>query len=102
LNYENQASRVFNIPARTGAAGGKFFEGFFSGAKDLGSRFHWCVALTWPTVDGTDIEAFLRMKKIRNDLAHGEHVDEKDLPVDQARGLALKLLRQSPQVEGAG
>ncbi len=40
-----------------------------------------------------DIQLFKNMKKVRDDISHGKEFDEKKLPVEEARKLASKYLK---------
>jgi len=92
LNYSNDAQEAFNVPDRIKKPAIKFFEQIFKDAKSLSQRFHWCSILAWEEIQESDMACFLEIKKIRDRLSHGEHIEEKDLPVDKAKVLALKLL----------
>jgi hypothetical protein len=92
LKYSNDAQEAFNVPDRVKEPATKFFENIFSDSKNLSQRFHWCSILAWKKIEESDVACFLEMKKIRDQLSHGEHIEEKDLPVDKAKALALKLL----------
>jgi hypothetical protein len=43
-------------------------------------------------LDDQDVGDFVSLKKARDRLAHGEHIEEADLPVEKAKMLGLKLL----------
>jgi hypothetical protein len=93
LNYSNEAQEAFNVPDRMKESATKFFEKIFEdSSKNLPQRFHWCSILAWKKIEESDVACFLEIKKIRDRLSHGEHIEEKDLPVDKAKFLSLKLL----------
>ena len=46
----------------------------------------------WGQLGDKDVCDFLELKKVRDKLAHGEHIEESDLPVEKAKMLGLKLL----------
>lgn len=92
LSYGNDAYKAFKVPERVEEPAAKFFEQIFCEAKNLSQRFHWCSILAWETIDDQDVVCFLEIKKIRDKLAHGEHIEDSDLPVEKAKALALKLL----------
>jgi len=92
LSYEKDAKDVFNVPQRINKPVSKFFGNVFSNSKSLAQRFHWCAILAWNNLEENDIEAFLEAKKVRDELSHGEHVEEQELPVEKVKNLALKIL----------
>jgi hypothetical protein len=92
LNYSNDAQEAFVVPDRLKETTVKFFENTFKDSKNLSQRFHWCSILVWKKIEDSDVVCFLEIKKIRDKLSHGEHIEEKDLPIERAKALALKLL----------
>jgi len=92
LKDSNDTQKAFNVPDRVKEPATKFFEDIFANSKSLSQRFHWCSILAWKKIEESDVACFLEMKKIRDQLSHGEHIEEKELPVDKAKALALKLL----------
>lgn len=92
LSYSNDAYKAFKIPGRVEESVTKFFEKVFAESKNLSQRFHWCAMLAWKKLDDQDVACFLEIKKVRDKLTHGEHIDESELPVEKAKALALKLL----------
>jgi hypothetical protein len=93
LNYSNDAQKVFDFPDRIKEPTAKFFEKIFADSKNVSQRFHWCSMIAWKKIESSDIACFLEIKKIRDQLSHGEHIEEKELPVEKAKSLALKLLK---------
>ncbi len=65
---------------------------FGKSLRDIGQRFHWCAIIAWDNIDKRDLDNFIEIKKVRDDLSHGKHVEEAKLPVEKTRELALKLL----------
>ncbi len=92
LSYEENAKELFRSQQRLEKSAEVFFSAVFSESKTLTQRFHWCAMLAWKQLDDQDINHFVEMKKVRDRLAHGEHIDESDLPVEKAKTLGLKLL----------
>lgn len=92
LNYEEDIQKAFNIPERLGEAVPTFFEGLFTSSKSLLPRFYWCSMSIWKNIESSDLESFREIKKVRDKLSHGEHIEELDIPVQKAKELALKLL----------
>jgi len=92
LSYSNDVQEAFNVPERVKEPATKFFKDIFADSKNLSQRFHWCSILVWKKIEESDVACFLDMKKIRDQLSHGEHIEETELPIDKAKTLALKLL----------
>lgn len=92
LKYINDAQEAFNVPDRVKEPATKFFENIFVDSKNLSQRFHWCSILVWKKIEESDVACFLEAKKIRDQLSHGEHIEESELSVDKVKALALKLL----------
>ncbi len=92
LNYNVDAKEIFNVPERINEPATKFFERMFTDSKNLSQRFHWCALIVWQNIEENDMNYFLEVKKVRDRLSHGEHVEESELPVEKVKTLALKLL----------
>jgi hypothetical protein len=92
LSYENNAYTIFNVPQRINQSAKLFFESRFNDSKNLAQRFHWCAILVWQQLNDQDVRDFLDIKKVHDQLAHGEDIEESELPVEKAKMLALKLL----------
>ena len=87
MDYINYAQEAFNVPSRVKEPATKFAD-----SKNLSQRFRWCSIIAWGKIEEGDVACFLEMKKIRDRLSHGEHIEEEALPIDKAKALALKLL----------
>ena len=92
LSYEKNAKQLFCIQQRMGGADSNFFSTIFSDTKNVADRFRWCAMTVWGQLGEQDICDFLELKKVRDRLAHGEHIEESVLPVKKAKLLGLKLL----------
>lgn len=92
LSYEGDAKNLFCILDRMEKTSSDFFSKVFSESKNLAHRFYWCAMTSWYQLDDQDVSDFVSLKKARDRLAHGEHIEEADLPVEKAKMLALKLL----------
>ena len=92
INFHSDVKGVFNVPQRINESGSTFFEEIFSGAKNPAQRFYWCAIIVWDHIEENDVADFKEVKKIRDRLSHGEHVEESELPIEKIRELALKLL----------
>ncbi len=92
LNFNDDVKEMFNVPERINEPITKFFEKLFTDSKNLSQRFHWCSLIAWKNIEEGDIKCFLDVKKVRDRVSHGEHVEESELPVEKVKKLALKLL----------
>ena len=59
---------------------------------EITKRFYQCTKSLWEAVDDEDVSNFILMKNIRNDIAHGNNVNESDLLIDVVERLCLKIL----------
>jgi hypothetical protein len=59
--------------------------------KNLQDRFVWCALCTWTQLSGTDVDDFGRLKKIRNDIAHGNLAIPPADSVTAVEKLAVRL-----------
>lgn len=91
LNF-NDVKIIFNVPKRINDPATKFFKRLFTDSKNLSQRFHWCAIVAWENIEENDVNCFIEVKKVRDRLSHGEHVEESELPVEKIKTLALKLL----------
>jgi hypothetical protein len=55
-------------------------------------RFLWCCFKLWESITDDDVKIFSDMKKLRNDLAHGENIPEQLIPLEAAEALTLKIM----------
>lgn len=92
INKNLDVSFLFNLPDRVNESGNKFFKASQLEAKNLSQRFNWCALLIWKNLDSQDIDDFKEVKLLRDKISHGEDVNEKTLPVQKIKTLALKLL----------
>ena len=90
-------SLSFEVPKWIESSAMQFFVKYQE-AKNLSQRFIWCLLLRWIEVGEKDFIQFREIKKFRDNIYHGEEVPEGTLPVNQARQLALKMLRRKSQL----
>jgi len=68
---------------------------FFNSQRErwiaLKDRFVWCALCVWTNLTDDDIEQFKRLKKIRDDIAHGSIAAPPEMAVVSAQKLAEKL-----------
>lgn len=60
--------------------------------RSLGDRFVWCALCKWPDVTDADIDLFYRLKKARDDIAHGNTQMPPAGYAGEAQALARKVL----------
>lgn len=89
---------IFDIPQRINDSASNFLKGIFSESKNLAQRFHWCAIIAWDNIEERDVANFIEAKKVRDQLSHGEHVEESELPVEKIKGLALKILSAKKKI----
>lgn len=92
LKYADKIDELNNIPARIKGEFHQFMENQQKEAKNLSQRFIWCSLLAWHELKDSDIAQFKRIKKFRDSIYHGEDIEEKLLPVEDAKNLSIKLL----------
>lgn len=61
--------------------------------KNLKDRFVWCAMFAWPGMTAVDVEEFVRLKSVRDKLAHGEITAPASGAVAAIEALAFKLQR---------
>lgn len=93
LDYTSSFSDVNTVPERIKSETTNLLLAYQKDAKNLTHRFIWCSLLAWEDITDEDIAQFKYIKKMRDQIYHGEEVDMKALPVTQAQKLALKILK---------
>ncbi len=89
-----KASKLDNIRCVPDGLSETLQTNFFD-SKNLLDRFFWCCILQWPEVLDSEISTFRKLKTTRDKLAHGEDINEKKLPVHDARQLLFRLMKTS-------
>jgi hypothetical protein len=59
----------------------------------LADKFAAISSLLAPSTADKDLQAFVEAKKLRDELFHGQTVDEKNLPVERVRDLVSRYVR---------
>lgn len=93
LDYISSFDSINSLPDRIEKEAKALFQTYQKDAKNLVHRFIWCSLLSWKDISDEDIQLFKELKKIRDQIFHGEEVDLRALPINQARLLALKMIR---------
>ena len=81
------------LPSQIRAEGGALIERIYSEFRSLVDRFVWCSVVCWPNMTDHEIAELRRLKKIRDDIAHGKVGDVAQTDVEAMRSLALTVLR---------
>ncbi len=58
---------------------------------NLRDRFLWCASFLWKHLTEEDVETFARLKKVRDDIAHGNIREPNATDVEAAQLVATKL-----------
>jgi hypothetical protein len=94
-----QVARVFNSEDRLRSTSSTFFEAQHERWTSLADRFVWCAICVWSRIDEADVTEFRRLKKIRDEIAHGSLAEPLEESVRAVQRLAMKLQWHAP---GAG
>ncbi len=95
----DHAQHILNMvlpPPRASATSRAFFNGQREKWTNLRDRFVWCVLCTWTHLSDADVEDFVRLKKIRDDIAHGSLATPPPDEVLVVERLAAKLQLPAP------
>lgn len=98
IDHAANFSRFISAPTRMATSILGFFDGQRQKWTNLHDRFVWCVLCIWTHLSDSDVEEFTRLKKIRNDIAHGTISTPPASAVIAAEILASKL-QTSPDSE---
>lgn len=92
-----------DIPAHIKHQGSQLLQKQYADLKALADRFVWCAIVAWSNVTDADVLEMMRLKKIRDDIAHGNVITVRSEDAEAARSLALLILRESASLayEGA-
>lgn len=82
---------LIQIPMRVEASGAAFFGTQHERWKSLQERFLWCALTVWTHLTDDDVDNFARIKKIRDQIAHGEIAAPTPEAVILVERLAAKL-----------
>jgi hypothetical protein len=93
IDFNSCLSQIHNIPDRIKKIGVDFFVKREAESKNLTQRFIWCALLVWKNLEDNDIEDFKKIKKIRDEIAHGEKIPESTFPISKAEKLLLKIIK---------
>ena len=91
INHSTHLVQLVNGPPRVRNTTQAFFEGQRERWTTLKDRFVWCVLSVWTNLTDADVDDFKRLKKIRDEIAHGSLAAPPDDAVRAAERLAAKL-----------
>ena len=72
IDHGLQMADLIQAPERVKSAGAAFFESQHERWKSLQERLIWCALTVWTHLSDDDVESFSKVKKIRDQIAHGE------------------------------
>ena len=82
-----------SLPENIVEQGGSLLRRQYGELRSLVDRFVWCAATLWPHVGDRHVVEFKRLKKIRDDVAHGNTAGVAHSDAEAARNLVLHVLR---------
>jgi hypothetical protein len=91
LDHSAHIAKMLDGQERLRATSIAFFEGQRERWTTLRARFIWCALCAWTHVTALDIDEFIRLKKIRDDIAHGSIAAPPAESVGAVERLAAKL-----------
>jgi hypothetical protein len=91
IDHATNLSVLITAPDRVAVSTQDFFDGQRQRWTNLGDRFVWCVLCVWTHLCDADVEEFRRLKRIRDDIAHGSIATPPNSAVAGAGKLAGKL-----------
>lgn len=94
IQHSANIDRTLQIDSRVRESAAAWFESQQDRWTNLLDRFVWCAVCAWPQLTDADVTCFKELKKIRDDIAHGTVAEPPTGAVEQAKGLATKLLNK--------
>lgn len=91
IDHAKNFSLLITAPQRVTVSTHEFFNGHRQRWTNLRDRFVWCTLCIWTHMDDADIEEFVRLKKIRDEIAHGSTATPPQWAVSGVQRLATKL-----------
>lgn len=91
VDHSNHIARIVQTPERARAASLDFFERQLERSTPLRERFIWCTLSVWTHLSDADVETFTRLKKVRDEIAHGKLAAPPYDDVVAVERLATKL-----------
>jgi hypothetical protein len=84
-------ANMFRVPPRVQATGTSFFGTQHARWNSLQERFMWCALTVWTHLTDDDVDNFSKVKKVRDQLAHGEIAAPSVEAVELVERVAAKL-----------
>ncbi len=94
IDHSANISRIVNCEGRITTSTIDLFKKQNANLKSLSDKFVWCALCVWAHVTDEDIAEFNRLKKFRNDIAHGSISEPPPEAVVAIEKLAIKLYRK--------
>jgi len=91
IDHATDLSVLINAPDRVAVTTQDLFDGQRKRSGNLHDRFVWCVLCVWTHLCDADVEEFRRLKKFRDEIAHGSIATPPHSAVAGAKKLAAKL-----------
>jgi hypothetical protein len=90
-DHRSHMDRLVRAPERLHATGASFFGKQHERWTSLQDRFIWCALTIWTHLTDDDVDSFVKVKKVRHQLAHGEIVAPSAEAVMLVERVAAKL-----------
>jgi hypothetical protein len=94
IDHSANISRIVNSDGRVPISTFDLFKKQNANLKSLSDKFVWCALCVWVHLIDADIDEFNRLKKFRNDIAHGSISEPPPEAVIAIEKLAIKLHRK--------
>jgi len=72
IDHGVRMAELARVPPRVNSVGTSFFEAQSEKWRSLQERFIWCALTVWTHLTDVDVENFTKVKKVRDQIAHGE------------------------------
>jgi hypothetical protein len=93
IDHSMHLAGMLRTQPRVGSATTRFFEAQRERWTTLKDRFVWCALCVWTHLADSDVDEFIRLKKTRDEIAHGRIAAPPAESVAAAERLAATLLR---------
>ena len=91
IDHGSYMAGLFQAPARLQATGTAFFGTQRERWKSHHERFAWCALTVWTHLTDDDVDTFAKVKKVRDQIAHGEIASPSAEAVGLVERVAAKL-----------
>jgi hypothetical protein len=93
IDHEASLQKLLGTTTRPSLATVQLLQAQAGGLTNLVDRFVWCAACVWTGVQDADIDQFKKLKRARDDIAHGSKSEPPIGYAGLAELLAHKILR---------